>query len=120
MERTKTNVKNRVENNSNENITRRLKNILNSEENTNRFQTQNNRSIIKDKEKFALSKTWPLTSHVNKVPAAVNKNLPKKELLPNEGLDQSIQEVINDLSGKEKLPGAHSFEELENILDITE
>lgn len=41
----------------------------------------------------------------------------KKEPIPNNELDQSVQEVVNDLSGKEKLPGAFNYDELEKILN---
>ena len=41
----------------------------------------------------------------------------KKEPLPNKELDQSVQEVVNDLSGKEKLPGASNYDELEKLLN---
>lgn len=40
----------------------------------------------------------------------------KKEPLPNKELDQSVQEVVNDLSGKEKLPGASNYDELEKLI----
>ncbi|QHJ84629.1 MAG: hypothetical protein [Caudoviricetes sp.] len=40
----------------------------------------------------------------------------KKEPLPNKELDQSVQEVVNDLSGKEKLPGASNYDELEELI----
>jgi len=40
----------------------------------------------------------------------------KKEHLPNKELDQSVQEVVNDLSGKEKLPGASNYDELEKLI----
>lgn len=40
----------------------------------------------------------------------------KKEPLPNKELDQAVQEVVNDLSGKEKLPGASNYDELEKLI----
>lgn len=40
----------------------------------------------------------------------------EKEPMPNKKLDQSVQEVVNDLSGKEKLPGASNYAELEKLI----
>lgn len=40
----------------------------------------------------------------------------KKEPMPNKELDKSVQEVVNDLSGKEKLPGASNYDELEKLI----
>lgn len=40
----------------------------------------------------------------------------KKEPLPSKELDQSVQEVVNDLLGKEKLPGASNYDELEELI----
>lgn len=41
----------------------------------------------------------------------------KKEPIPNKELDQAVQEVANDLLGKEKLQGASNYDELEKILN---
>lgn len=41
----------------------------------------------------------------------------KKESLPNKELDQAVQEVVNDLSGKEKLPEASNYDELEKLIN---
>lgn len=41
----------------------------------------------------------------------------KKDALPNKELDQSIQEVVNDLLGKEKLSGASNYDELEKLIN---
>ncbi|RMW42261.1 type II toxin-antitoxin system RelB/DinJ family antitoxin [Lactiplantibacillus pentosus] len=46
-----------------------------------------------------------------------NEGLPKYYSIPNRELKHSIQEVIDDLSDKEKLPEAHSFKELEKLLN---
>lgn len=45
-----------------------------------------------------------------------NEGLPKYYSIPNRQLKDSIQEVIDDLSGKEKLPEAHSLKELDQLL----
>lgn len=36
---------------------------------------------------------------------------------PNDDLLQALQEVADDLTGKHKLPVAHNFAELEQLLD---
>ena len=40
------------------------------------------------------------------------------DALPNRDLKESLQEIIADLSGEEKLPEATSFEELERLLGL--
>lgn len=42
--------------------------------------------------------------------------LPKYYSIPNRQLKNSIQEVIDDLSGKEKLPEARNLKELDQLL----
>lgn len=43
----------------------------------------------------------------------------EKEPLPNKELDQAVQEVVNDLLGKEKLPKASNYDELEKLINDT-
>lgn len=45
-----------------------------------------------------------------------NEGLPKYYSIPNRELRDSIQEIADDLSGKEKLPEAHSIKELDRLL----
>lgn len=45
-----------------------------------------------------------------------NEGLPKYYSIPNRQLKDSIQEVVDDLSGKERLPEAHSLKELDQFL----
>lgn len=66
-----------------------------------------NREVKKSAEPF--SRKYP-----DKPCESVKYN--KKEPMPNKKLDQSVQEVVNDLSGKEKLPGASNYDELEKLI----
>lgn len=45
-----------------------------------------------------------------------NEGLPKYYSIPNRQLKDSIQEVVDDLSGRENLPEAHSLKELDQFL----
>ncbi|MBA1393675.1 damage-inducible protein J [Lactobacillus sp. XV13L] len=54
------------------------------------------------------------------ITTVANNGLPKYYSLPNQELSVSLQEVADDLSGKEKLPEAHSFAELEEMLNSDE
>ncbi|WP_261979133.1 hypothetical protein [Lactiplantibacillus plantarum] len=59
------------------------------------------------------SKTyWRLTA----LTTVANEDLPKYYSISNRQLKDSIQEVVDDLSGKEKLPEAHSLKELAQLL----
>lgn len=54
------------------------------------------------------------------VTTVANNGLPKYYSFPNQELSNSLQEVTDDLTGKKKLPEAHSFEELEEMLNSDE
>lgn len=54
------------------------------------------------------------------VTTVANQGLPKYYSLPNQELNSSLEEMLDDLSGKEKLPEAHNFKELEKSLNSNE
>lgn len=60
----------------------------------------------------------PYSSKISDMPyKSVKYN--KKEPLPNKELDRAVQEVVNDLLGKEKLPKASNYDELEKLINDT-
>ena len=54
------------------------------------------------------------------VTTVANQVLPKYYSLPNQELSSSLEEMLDDLSRKEKLPEAHNFKELEKLLNSNE
>lgn len=51
------------------------------------------------------------------VTSVANDGLPKHFGIPNEVVNKSLMEMIDDLSDQKKLPHAHNLQELEKLLN---
>ncbi len=54
------------------------------------------------------------------IDGAINEGLSRYYSIPNRELRDSLQGVVDDLSGKVELPEAHNFQELEQLLNSDE
>ncbi|MGF2384803.1 type II toxin-antitoxin system RelB/DinJ family antitoxin [Lentilactobacillus otakiensis] len=76
-------------------------------------------SEIKDKARIELANHGLTISDFIRMTLTTiaNEGLPKYYSLPNKELLDSLQEVVDDISGKKQLPEAHSSVELEHMLN---
>ena len=70
---------------------------------------------IKSKAKDVLANHGLTISDFMPLTTVAHDGLPKYYSIPNRQLKNSIQEVIDDLSGKEKLPEAGKLKELDQL-----
>ncbi|KRK88819.1 type II toxin-antitoxin system RelB/DinJ family antitoxin [Lentilactobacillus sunkii] len=79
-------------------------------------------SKVKDKAKVELANHGLTISDFIRMTLTTiaNEGLPKYYSLPNNELLAALQEVVDDVSGKHKLPTAHSVEELKKMLNDDE